>query len=300
MFANRPARGLVFVTLAVVLCASGCPSDDETPDNGGAADGGAGGSGSGGSGSGSGSDIAQSAGVDEKTAASDLTEEQAGKLCEAGSAALSRELSCTTDAVETSKDQAACETKKAACLSQEATGGCSDNVAEDLSECTDITIGEIGECMDEIVAWMKTLSCDKLGEAEARPSCQATIHASCPTLFGSRDGDGGGEAGQGGGEAGQGGGEAGQGGGGDVFVCYNETTTYCQTSTVGKSGIDNREMSCTAAGGKGVDACPTEACVGVCKTQFDGAEYGSYAYAGTAADQKASCEAQGGTFQEGC
>jgi hypothetical protein len=151
-----------YACLAVLALVAGCPADDEDK----------------------GSGIADQAGVDEKKPASELTESEAMDLCKAANAKVSRTLSCTTDAVLQTEDKAKCEMLRDACESHESTDDCA-TAATGLSDCDGITAGDIADCFDDIVAWMKTLSCAEPGVAADQPACMEELSKTCPTLFGS-------------------------------------------------------------------------------------------------------------------
>lgn len=149
-----------YACLTVLVLVAGCPADD--PDKGGS--------------------IADQAGVDEKKPASELSASEAQDLCEAGNAKLSSTLICTTDAVLQSEDNAACEMLRDGCEAHASMDACA-TAGDELADCAGITAGDIASCFDDVVAWMKTLSCAKAGVAADQPACIAELSAECPTLF---------------------------------------------------------------------------------------------------------------------
>lgn len=195
------------VSLALVLgCASddgaGAPSADGSAGTGSSAKAGSGAAAGSGASSnpGGGEGIVEAANLDADQPASELTSAEAGELCMAGNASLTRELSCTTDAVARTDDAAECESLRDSCASKPSEDDCdAAQTQADLAECSTVTVGEIAACLDEIVGWMKTLSCDEPADEGTRPACMETLHGSCPMLFG-----GGGDSGDQGGAAGSG------------------------------------------------------------------------------------------------
>jgi hypothetical protein len=148
---------------AVLACVASCKSDGD--DGGG--------------------NIAESSGVEETKPAPELTASEAESLCKAGSARLTQELSCTSDAAMRTEDQESCEMLRDSCLESRRTDDCDGEMVQaDLAECDGVTAGDIAGCIEDLVVWLETLSCDNPGEMGPPPECAIELNTSCPKLFG--------------------------------------------------------------------------------------------------------------------
>jgi hypothetical protein len=215
-----------FLCCAALACAASCTSD----------------------GDGGGGSTTQSAGVDEAKPAPELTATEAENLCKAGTAKLTRAVSCPADAAMRTEDPASCERVRDDCLALERTDDCEGAMVQaDLAECDGVTAGDIGSCIDEIVAWMKTISCEDAGNVGAPPDCAIELDTSCPGIFSDEDMGSTGEPGGTGGAGGSSGTGASGGGGSSEPLECPEVAPSCVEAYASFCECCGRSEGCVAS-----------------------------------------------------
>lgn len=130
-------------------------------------------------------------GVDNDKDATDLTDDEAQRVCESVMPNQSRDLQCTVMAVHGSPSMAACEEAKQRCLATvpsapDAERCARPEAADALSNCAGVSVGEIKDCFAEGLALEARLTCADAGKRIEPPACARALAMRCPMLF---DGD---------------------------------------------------------------------------------------------------------------